>query len=100
MPMADQLMRKRTGHSGYVEGRGPMLGNAPMTLLNHRPLDVVPVIVRLLSRAAERLLTRTPSVSNQVLRVGTGLLAFHLRERVVDNLCVCNQLNLHFPAFW
>src|SRR5690606_9993717 len=38
--------------------------------------------------------------SNQVLRVGTGLLTFHLRERVVDNLCVCNQLNPHFSSFF
>src|SRR5690606_27100333 len=100
IPMADQLMRKRTGHSGYVDGRGPMLGNTPMTLLNQRPLDVIPVIERLWIRAAERLVTRRPSVSTQVRRVGAGLRTFHLRERVGDNLRVCNQLSPHFSCYW
>src|SRR5690606_23395858 len=100
VPVTNNFMAQGSRHAFNKKASGSVLGNAPVRLLDQRPLNVVPIVVGLWVGAVERQITKSSGPGNQVLRVSAGLLTFHLRERVVDNLCVCNQLNLHFSSFW
>src|SRR5690606_25200018 len=93
-------MAQGSRHAFNKKASGSVLGNAPVRLLDQRPLNVVPIVVGLWVVAVEREITKSSSRGNQVLLVIAGLLPFRRSERVVDNLCVCKQVNLHFPSIW
>src|SRR5690606_35098773 len=99
VPVTNNFVGQRSRHALNKKASGSVFGNAPVRLLDQRPLNVVPIVVGLWVGAVERQITKSSGPGNQVLRVSAGLLPIH-REGIVDNLCVCNQLNPHFSSFF